>query len=279
MENLNLANVGLDWSVRTENVQTLQSGIIIPKKIAIIREDNNAILGDHASGYVPFQNEQLLDLLQKVSGSSGLQMHTGGYFGNGEKVYIQLKSDDLVLPNDKIKGYISGFNSFDGSTSLGFGNSSVTVSCMNTFWKGFKQVQSKVKHTANMQIRIDEILFRIDELLKEEKVFFQQINQLGNVKLSQEVKEMVIRKLFDIEREERLDSELVSTNKKNKIENFTFDMNGELAQKGDNLWGMFSSVTKYTTHSMKKTDNTENKIFGVVGKREREIWDSLVELV
>lgn len=56
-------------------------------------------------------------------------------------------------------------------------------------------------------------------------------------------------------------------------------MNGELTQKGDNLWGMFSSVTKYTTHSMKKNDNTENKLFGFVGKREREIWNKLVELV
>jgi len=85
--------------------------------------------------------------------------------------------------------------------------------------------------------------------------------------------------MFDLEKEERLDSENLSTYKKNRIEEFTFDMNGELTQKGDNLWGMFSSVTKYTTHSMNKKDNTENKIFGVVGKKEREIWNSLVELV
>lgn len=279
MENGILNQANLNWAVRSETVQTIESGIVIPKKIAIIREDTNEILGVHSNGYVPYQNEQLLELLYQVSNKTGLKLHSGGFFGSGEKVFIQLKSNDHKLPNDEIRGYISGFNSFDGSTSLGFGNSSVTVSCMNTFYKGYKQIQTKVKHTSSMQTKIDDILFRVDELLGEEKKFFNQIDMLGNVKLSPEVKEMVIRTLFDIDKQERLDSEAISTNKKNKIEQFTIDMNGELTQKGDNLWGMFSSVTKYTTHSMKKNDNTENKLFGFVGKREREIWNNLVELV
>jgi hypothetical protein len=38
------------------------------------------------------------------------------------------------------------------------------------------------------------------------------------------------------------------------------DMKGELDQKGDNLWGLFSGVTKYTTHSLSKGDNSENKM-------------------
>jgi hypothetical protein len=59
---------------------------------------------------------------------------------------------------------------------------------------------------------------------------------------------------------------------------FFVDLNGELKTKEDSLWGLFSGVTKYTTHSMKKTDNTENKIFGVVGNKERLIFNKLVEL-
>jgi hypothetical protein len=56
-------------------------------------------------------------------------------------------------------------------------------------------------------------------------------------------------------------------------------LNGELQEKGDNLWGLFSGVTKYTTHSLSKSDNTEKKMFGVYGNREREIFNDLVELV
>jgi hypothetical protein len=202
-----------------------------------------------------------------------------GQFKGGEKVWFQLKSEDLKLSNDRIEGYISGFNSFDGRTSLAFGNSNVTVSCQNTFWKGYKDVETKLRHSSAMKPKIEEILRKIDLLLEEEKQTFDNIQRLGNVRMTEQVKELVIRRLFDIQKEERLDSDDLSTNKKNKLSRFYIDLNGELNQKGDNLWGLFSGVTKYTTHSMKKGDNTEGKIFGQVGFKERQIWDNLVELV
>jgi hypothetical protein len=86
--------------------------------------------------------------------------------------------------------------------------------------------------------------------------------------------------LFNIGKEVNLkDDESVSTVTQNKISRFYVDLNGELQGKGDNLWGLFSGVTKYTTHSMSKEDNTEKKMFGVYGNRERKIFNDLVELV
>lgn len=273
-----LQDSGLDWTVRTEGVQTT-SGIILPDKIAIIRNDNNMPLGDHKSGYVPIQNEELLELLFRISHQTGLALHKGGSFGGGEKVFFQLKSDDLHLKTDKIEGYISGFNSFDGSTSLSFGNSNRTVSCMNTFWLVYRSMQTKMKHSASIRPKIEEILRNIDRLVMEEKENFRKIEQLASVEMSKEVKEMVIRKLFDLEKEERLDSDDISTNKKNKMDRFYVDLTTELSTKDNSLWGLFSGVTRYTTHSMKKDDNTENKIFGRIGQKEREIWGELVALV
>jgi hypothetical protein len=97
--------------------------------------------------------------------------------------------------------------------------------------------------------------------------------------MTQEVRDLVIRKLFEIKREERLDSPDFSTNKLNRMSKFYVDLNGEINQKGDNLWGLFSGVTKYTTHGMKKGDNSENKIFGKTGNIERQIFEDLVHLV
>jgi len=271
-----LDKTGLNWSVRTESVQT-ESGIILPKKIAIIRNDNNVPIGDHKSGYVPYQNEELLELLFKIAHHTGLELHSGGLFKDGGKVFIQMKSDNLRLKNDKIEGFISGINSFDGSTALSFGTSHNTVSCQNTFWLVYKQLQTKMKHSANMKPKIDLILENIDKLIKEEQENFRIIERMADVRMSDEVKDLVIRKMFDITKEEKLDE--VSTNKKNKLERFYLDLNGELTTKEDTLWGLFSGVTKYTTHTMKKTDNTEGKIFGMTGKKEREIWHKLADMV
>lgn len=273
-----LNQTGLNWNVRTESLQTT-SGIIIPDKIGLIRDDNETCLGVHSGSYVPYQNQELLELLFRISQQTGLKLHTGGSFKGGQKVWFQLKSQDLKLSNDRIEGYISGFNSFDGRTSLAFGNSNVTVSCQNTFWQGYRDVETKLRHSSAMKPKIEEIFRKIDILLEEEQNTFVNIQRLGNVKVTQQVKDLVTRRLFDIGREERLDSDDLSTNKKNKLSRFYIDLNGELSQKGDNLWGLFSGVTKYTTHSMKRGDNTEGKIFGQVGFKERQIWDNLVELV
>ncbi len=150
---------------------------------------------------------------------------------------------------------------------------------MNTFWLVYRSMTTKMKHSVTMHAKIEEILVNIDKLVEEEKDNFRKIERLADVRMTAEVKDMVIRKLFEIGKEERLDSDELSTNKKNKLDRFYIDLKGELATKDDSLWGLFSGVTKYTTHSMKKTDNTENKIFGPVGKREREIWNELVALV
>jgi len=272
-----LIKTGLDWRVKSEGVVT-ESGIVIPDRIALVREDTNTVLGIHTNSYVPYQNEELLDLLFRISQQSGLALHTGGLFKGGEKVWFQLKSDDLRIGNDRIEGYISGFNSFDGRTSLAFGNASITVSCQNTFWRGYHQVDTKLRHSARMKPRIEEILKRVDVLLQEERDNFNEIRRLNSIPMTPEIRELVTKMMFDIKRTERLDSPELSTNKKNKLVRFNFDLETELAGKDNSLWGLFSGVTRYTTHSMKKGDNSESKMFGRTGSIERGIYRELVEM-
>jgi phage/plasmid-like protein (TIGR03299 family) len=269
----------LNWSVRTENLQTA-SGIIIPDKIGIIREDDNTVLGIHSSGYVPYQNEQMMELLYKVSNKTGLEIHSGGLFNGGGKVYVQLKSDDLRLGTDRIEGYITGINSFDGSTSLSFGPSSKTISCQNTFWGAYRDMKNKVRHTKSLEIRVEEIVQEINKVEQVERQMFDNIVRLSETRIGQGNVDDVIRKLFNIDRNVDFRKEdSISTVTQNKLSRFYVDLNGEVQEKGDNLWGLFSGVTKYTTHSMGKSGNTENKIFGTYGNREREIYQDLVSLV
>lgn len=282
-----LVKSGLNWSVRTEKIMT-ESGIVIDDKIGVIREDTNTILGVHGDGYLPFQNSELIDLLEKVSQSTGLPLHRGGSFGNGKKVFIQLKSNDLKLKNvggnlDLVEGFVSGVNSFDGTTSLSFGTSTITISCSNTFWGVYKDLDTKIRHTKNMGVKIDLICQRIDNVLLEEKLMFDNIVKLSEIEVKQKVKDDVKKSLFDIDKKIDLqnekDIESLSTNIQNKLNRFEIDLNGEISEKGNNLWGLFSGVTKYTTHSISKEDNSEKKIFGLYGNRERKIFSDLVELV
>lgn len=273
----------LNWKVREEEVQT-KSGIIIPGYKSIIREDTNKPLSIMADTYQPYQNHEMMKLLERVSKQTGMEIKQSGLFGNGEKVYIQIKSNDLKLGKDKIEGYLTGINSFDGSTSLAFGPSNITISCMNTFFAAFRGLSTKVRHTKNMSVRIDEICKGLEITLEEEKQIFKHIVELSETRIGDDDIENVLRKLFNIGNDvvDLEDEEQVSTKTRNKMDQFYVDLNGELKTKGDNLWGLFSGVTKYTTHTMNKGNelkNKENKMFGMYGNRERSIFNNLIQLV
>lgn len=274
-----LKNTGLNWNVKKEELQTT-SGLIIPDKIALVREDTNAILSVMGKGYEPYQNSELLELLYKINQSIGLEVETGGSFNGGGKVYFQLKSDDLKLNGDLIKGYVSGLNSFDGATSLSFGNATKTISCENTFWDAYRQLDTKLKHTKSMRPRIDEILKGIDALLKEEQTKFDTIVRMSQTQNTQSVKETVIRTMFELTHDEFILPDLVSTRTKNQIATFENAWARETAEKGDNLWGAMSAITRFTTHDLNKSAEKGqfNKMFGKTGTLERLAWNKLSKL-
>ena len=129
-------------------------------------------------------------------------------------------------------------------------------------------------------IKVDEICKGLERVLEQEQVIFNNILKLGDVKVSQTNIDTVLRTLFNVAKEVDLkNDEQTSTNLKNKMSKFYVDLDGEMKQKGDNIWGLFSGVTKYTTHSLSKGDNTEAKMFDIYGQREKQIFQDLVELV
>jgi len=278
MEKSILEQANLNWSVKAERLVTAESNLET-ESVAIVRQDNNAILGVHGDGYHPLQNSEMMEILDRISGKMGLPLHKGGYFGQGQKVYIQLKTQDLSLGRDQVKGYLTCVNSFDGSTSLAFGHSNLTISCQNTFFANYREMANKVRHTQRMHERIDIICMQIEDVLRAEQKIFQSIGRMTEVKIDQKVRDMVLGMMLNLDKEERLaDLSTLSTRKKNILSDLEVNIAGEIQDKGGNLWGLFSGITKYTTHSL-KGDSNENKLFGVYGRREREVFAELSQLV
>jgi phage/plasmid-like protein (TIGR03299 family) len=280
-----LNDTNLNWAVKESPIFTKfgDSELPIGDKKALIREDNHEVLGLHSSGYQPFQNYEMLELLDKVSQQTGLPIHKGGLFGNGKKVYIQLQSHEYRIQNvngmwDMIRGFVTGINSFDGSTSLSFGPSTKTISCQNTFFGAYKEMGTKIRHTKNMGVKIDEVCRRIEGVLVEERNNFDNIKRMSETSFEMNTLDSVIRTMFDLDRDVDLkDTDKLSGVTRNKLSRFYIDLNGELREKGNNVWGLMSGVTKYTTHSIIKGDNSEKKMFGSTGNRERKIFSDLVD--
>jgi len=67
-----LERTNLNWRVRQESLTT-ESGIIVGGHKAIVREDNNSVLAIHSDGYTPYQNEELMDLMDSLNVPKGIK--------------------------------------------------------------------------------------------------------------------------------------------------------------------------------------------------------------
>src|SRR5947209_12573158 len=95
---------GLEYDVQLTPVATVD-GLMVPKTRAVVRYDNQTVLGVVSDRYVPVQNTQAFGLLDTIVADGGLRYHTAGALGQGEKIFLLAKlpgqlrvkqSDDLV---------------------------------------------------------------------------------------------------------------------------------------------------------------------------------------
>lgn len=278
-----LLNANLLWSVRKEGLKT-ESGILAPDHVAIVREDTSDILGVHKSGYTPLQNQQMAEILLELSHKADLPIHSAGSFKKGARVFLQLKTDGMNLNGDRVQGFLTALNSYDGSVSLSFGNSTVTISCMNTFFMAYRQMDTKIKHTASMQVRIDALLRSVDEFRRDEQDHFATIRRMASMPMTNVAVDSVFKTIFGTtfaqaeadSREADSKKRVNSTRTLNNIGKFNTALVGETAQKGQNLWGLFSGVTKYTTHLLGDTE--ESKMMGSIAGKERTLFAQLADL-
>jgi hypothetical protein len=131
-----------------------------------------------------------------------------------------------------------------------------------------------------MVVRVDQICRDLEKTIQLEKELFDDIKLLSETSFDEAMKIKVTKALFKLAPEVDIyDLDSIPGKTRNNMSRFYIDLNGELQQKGDSMWGLFSGVTKYTTHSHGKenADNTEVKMFDEIGKREKNIFKSLVE--
>ena len=163
------------------------------------------------------------------------------------------------VANDIIKRYVTIIDSNDGSTSLSIGIGDLTMSCQNQFFKFYKQGEAKFRHSASIEHRIKEIPFLIETALNQSLKQIEIYNRLASTDLTKDLAHKMVKYLLGFDREITSVSDLAqkSTRSINKMDALYNCIEGEMNDKGQNLWGLHSGVTKFTTHELSapKRDN------------------------
>jgi phage/plasmid-like protein (TIGR03299 family) len=252
----------------------------------VVRDDNRKTFSTCKDQYVPFQNSELAELLIRIADKARYEIHSGGAFNGGAKVYLQLNTGNEIknLGENKttVKGYVTGINSHDGSTSLKWGAVNFTVCCRNTFAMANKALQQSARHSKTIHDRVEASIRQITGIADAEKAIFDQFIKLSEVPVTKANIASIVRDITEVDilvpKGQQKD---VSTYAMNRSEDLLRSISAEMKSKGETLWGLFSGVTHYTSHviPVPKRENArlESKYAGTGLDVDNNAFNSIIE--
>lgn len=128
-----LTAASLDWTVGLERM-FLANRIAVPRKYAIVRDIDSAVVGIASDWYKPIQYRDAFAVFQPAVEQFGLTVESAGALGDGEKAWMLFRLPSTVspVPGDDINGYGVAVTGHDGKTAFEFRPTPIRVVCQNT---------------------------------------------------------------------------------------------------------------------------------------------------
>jgi len=268
-----LTTHGLDFRIEKAPLfARTKDGVDVPSEYyGLINSKTGEVINTCKEGYTVSQNDEIVELVLRGMEKFGseLSVSKAGSINNGRKVFLQLAIDGQSrVAQDIIKRYVTIIDSNDGSTSLSVGIGDLTMSCQNQFFKFYKNGDAKFRHTATLERKIREIPYLIETALSESLRQIEVYNRFVSTEVSRDLAHKMVKHILGYDRvltslEVMADKSTRAINIMDKVYNhIEKEMNG----KGNNLWGLHSGITSYTTHeiSVPKRDNArvESSLIG-----------------
>jgi len=268
-----LEKTNTNWTV---NKNQLFDGNSNPTQSFGIFKQDKHWLGTVGDKYIPLQNWELATILMEATKEVEVEFDRGGFLSDGKKVYFQAALPDMYIGKSNVKRLITGLNSHDGSTSVGFGSTNTVVVCQNTFYRAYGEIQ-KFRHTASMKARIEIAKNDLIRTLNLDNNLMNSFQKMAATPMKDEAIESVIRKIFGVEAS--LAQSEISTRKKNQIEKFADSLNTSITEQGRTIWALFNGVTRFTNHVLSEDNNLEYLMIGGGNRISNIGYEELMKFV
>ena len=277
---------GLNWKVDLlpayckVNGQDVETG-----NFAIVRDKDNSVFGVVGDRYNPFQNKEAFDWCKPLVDSDYWHMETAGSLKGGRVCWAMLKQgENSVVSNDLLKQYLLLTWSHDGSKSVQVAPTTIRVVCANTLQmalSGNKDI-SKVRHTASMQMKLEEVRKLYDMSCEAFKVQQEAFNILldKHIETPEEYIDRIMDEVFGVKSFDDLKDgrgKTIANNTKDTLLNFAMNGSGIKEQGiGNTLYGAFNGVSEAMEHVLggqRVKDRGYNVLFGGAKENIQKAFD------
>ena len=170
---------GLNWTVRTGELQAVSTPILIdvdgvtpatyinvPKKQAIIREDNSTVIGIVGTKYKMVQNMEVFNALDTLVDAGDARYAAAGEFNGGSNIWMVLELPrGILVANDPHAAFLLVKTSHDGSSSVVIKPIIERLFCANQVNglisngrnRKFNEYTYRMSHTTNQELSIADI--------------------------------------------------------------------------------------------------------------------------
>lgn len=261
-----------NWTAELIDMVTV-NGINVPDNKAVVRSDNNGVIGVVGDRYRPLQPSFAYSWFDTVCAQQNAS-YTGAYvIDNGRKVILEASIDGatLIRSGDEVIRKIQLINTFDGSYPFTAQFSVYRQVCSNGLMGWAKENKCKVHHTKNGEIRASEALRILDAGMKYFERFEETCKLLANKVMDAAMVESFIKSTF---------SEGGGTRQKNLIAKVEECYEAGIGTGKGTVWDMYNAYTEWIDHHRSADAETRlaNSVLGATYLKE-EAWETAVSLL
>ena len=189
-----LRHAGLLWTVSTRPMMAMSMAgplsIAVDDYRAIVRDDNDLVMGVASNRYVPIQNTQAGEVMDALVTEGGAHVEVAGALGQGERAWMlaRIPGDFEVVKGDVVQPYALLAWGHDGKHGVAAKLTPVRVVCQNTLSMALGAKWSKtadvfIRHSGDVRIRIEYAQKAMGLLRKQTEVVQAQYRALASASL------------------------------------------------------------------------------------------------
>jgi len=267
----------LGWEIKVKPLKTI-TGIETNTR-AIMRNDNNTVLGYVSDRYKPLPNRELIKLCHTIEKSGHFRLEGYEEFKGGKLVmaFIRNLTPGLKLNGLDLAEYFVVGNSHDGTKRLFIGTTQNLIRCENQF--SSITPLFKTFHRGTFEFEKEFILKLKEQYEIGRRALYANFEALERKKVNRKLIDQMVIYLLNTDRmlpDQERSKQILSSNNDVLLQNSILRETRDL---GMNAFGLINGVTWYTSHEIRNTKQHFGNLSGVAREINEKAFNYCMEMI